>query len=176
MGGLGCEKSSTLGWCGVVENQAVSSVTQSCLTLCDPMDCSTPGFPVHHQLQELAQTHVHLVSDAIQLSHPLLSPSPPAFNLSQHHSFPVSQLFISGGQSIGASASVLPMNIQDWFPLGLTGLISLKSKGLSRVFSNTTVQKHHFFSTQLSLWSNSYIHTWLLEKPGLWLDRPLLAE
>ena len=64
-----------------------------------------------------------------------------------------------------ASASVLPMNIQDWFPLGLTSLISLQSKGLSRVFSNTTVQKHHFFNAQLSLWSNSHIHTWLLEKP-----------
>ena len=73
----------------------------------------------------------------------------------------------SGGQSTGvsASASVFPMNIQDWFPLGLNGLISLQSKGLSRVFSNTTVQKHQFFSTQLSLWSDSYIHTWLLEKP-----------
>ena len=80
-------------------------------------------------------------------------------------SFPMSQFFASGGQSIGASASVLPMNNQDWFPLGLTGLISLLSRGLSRVFSNTTVQKHHFFSTQLSLWSNSHIHTWLLEKP-----------
>ena len=82
-------------------------------------------------------------------------------------SFPVSQLFMSGGQSIGAStsASVLPMNIQDWFPLGLTGWISLQSQGLSRVFSNTTVQKHQFFSTQLSSQSNSHIHTWLLEKP-----------
>ena len=76
-------------------------------------------------------------------------------------SFPMSQLFTSGGRSIGvsASASVLPMNIQDWFPLGLTGLISLQSKGLSRVFSNTTVQKHQFFSAQPSLWSNSDIHT-----------------
>ena len=82
-------------------------------------------------------------------------------------SFSMSQFFASGGQSIGvsASASVLPMNIQDWFPLGLTDLISLQSKGLSRVFSNTTVQKHQFFSTQSSLWSNSHIHTWLLEKP-----------
>ena len=82
-------------------------------------------------------------------------------------SFPMSQFFASGGQSIGASpsASVLPMNIQDWFPLGWTGWISLQSKGLSRVFSNTTVQKHQFFGTQLSLWSNSHIHTWLLEKP-----------
>ena len=74
------------------------------------------------------------------------------------------QLFTSGGQSIGTSASVLPVNIQDLFPLELTGLISLQSKGLSRVF-NTTVQKHLFFSAQPSLWSNSHIHTWLLEKP-----------
>ena len=80
-------------------------------------------------------------------------------------SFPMSQFLTSGGQSIGASASVLPMNIKDWFPLGLTGWLSFQSKGLSRVFSNTTVQKHHFFSAQLSLWSNSHIHTWLLEKP-----------
>ena len=82
-------------------------------------------------------------------------------------SFPMNHFFTSGSQSIGASASasVLPMNIQDWFPLWLTGWISLQSKGLSRVFSNTTVQKHQFFSTQLSLWSNSHIHTWLLEKP-----------
>ena len=95
--------------------RSVSQFTQSCPTLCDPMDCSMPGFPVHHQLPELTQTHIHLVSDAIQPSHPLSSPSPPAFNLSQHQSFPVSQLFISGGQSIGVSvsASALPMNIQD---------------------------------------------------------------
>ena len=79
-------------------------------------------------------------------------------------SFPVSQFFASGGQSIGASASVLPMNVQEWFPLGLTGLISLQSKGLSTVFSNTTVQKHQFFSTQPYLPSNSHIHTWLLGK------------
>ena len=82
-------------------------------------------------------------------------------------SFQMSQLFASGGQSIGASVSksVLPMNIQNWFPLGLTGLISLHFKGPSRVFSNTTVQKHQFFGTQLSLGSNSHVHTWLLEKP-----------
>ena len=79
-------------------------------------------------------------------------------------SFPVSWLFASGDQSIGASASALPMNIQSWFPLGLAGLISLQSEGLSRVFSNTTIKKHQFFSTQISLWSNSQIHTWLLEK------------
>ena len=136
--------------------------SQSYLTLCDPMDCSTPSFPVHHQLLELTQTHVHWVGNAIQPSHPLLSPSPPVFNLSQHQGlFPMSQFFISGS----ALASVFPVNIQDWFPLGLTDLISLLSKGLSRVFSNTTVQKHQFFGAQLSLWSNSHIHTWLLEKP-----------
>ena len=88
-------------------------------------------------------------------------------SFSASRSFPVSQFFTSGGQSIGvsATASVLPMNSQDWFPSGWTGWISLKSKGLSKVFSNTTVQKHQFFSTQLSLKSNSHIHTWLLEKP-----------
>ena len=89
-------------------------------------------------------------------------------------SFPMSQLFASGGQSIAVSVSVLAMNIQDWFPLGWTGLMSLQSKGLTTVFSNTTVQKHHVFVTPLSLWSNSYIHTWLLEK--LWLYRPLSAK
>ena len=87
-------------------------------------------------------------------------------------SFPMSQFFTSSGQSIGVSTStlVLPMNIQNWFPSGLTGLISLQPKGLSRVFSNTTVQKHQFIDAQLSLWSNSHIHIWLLEKPWLWLD------
>ena len=82
-------------------------------------------------------------------------------------SFQMSQFFTSGGQSIGVSASTSlpPMNIQDWFHLGWTGWISLQSKGLSRVFSKTTVQKHQFFGTQLSLWSNSHIHAWLLEKP-----------
>ena len=135
--------------------------------LCDPMDCSTPGFPVHHQLLEFTQTYVHQVCDANQPSHPLSSPSP-ALSLSQHQgSFQMSQLFASGGQNIGVSAStsVLPMNTQNWSPLGWTGWISLQSKGLSRVFSNTTVQKYQFFSPQPSLWSNSHIHTWLLEKP-----------
>ena len=147
---------------------AFSLVAQLCLTLCETMDCSTPGFLVHHQLQELTQTHVHWVRDAIQPSHSLLSPSPLAFNLSQHQGFffSMSQFFASGGQSIevSASASVLPMNVWNWFPLGLTGWISLQSKWLSRVFSNTTVQKHQFFGAQFSLWSNSHIHTWLLEK------------
>ena len=93
-------------------------------------------------------------------------------------SFQKSQLFTSGGQRTGvsASASVLPMNIQDWFPLGWTGCISLQSKGLARVFSNTTVQKHQVFHAQLSLRSNSHLHTSLLEKPELWLDGPLLAK
>ena len=91
-----------------------SPVAQSCPTVCDPMDCSTPDFPVHHQLPKLAQTHVHRVGDAIQPSHPLSSPSPPAFNLSQHQGLFKSQLFASGGQSVGRSASalVLPVNIQ----------------------------------------------------------------
>ena len=93
-------------------------------------------------------------------------------------SFPVSQLFPWGGQSTGvsASASVLPMNTQDWSPLGWTGWISLQSKGLSRVSSNTTVQKHQFFSAQLSSQSNSHIHTWPLEKPQHWLNGPLLTK
>ena len=129
------------------------SVAQSCLTLCHGRDCSTPGLPVHHQFLEFTQTHVHRVSHAIQPSHPLSFPSPPALNLSQHQGlFHMSQLFTSGGQSIGVSAStsVLPMNTQDRPPLGWTGWISLLSKGHTRVFSNNTVQKHQFFGAQLS--------------------------
>ena len=144
------------------------SVAQSCPTLCDPMNCSTPGVPVHHQLLEFTQTHVHRVRDAIQPSHPWSSPSPPARqSLPASESFPMSQLFAWGGQSIGVSAlaSVLPKNTQGWSPLEGTGWISLQSKGLSRVFSNTTVQKHQFFGTQLSSQSNSHIHTWPPEKP-----------
>ena len=133
------------------------SIAQSCLTLWDPMDCSMPGFPVLHHLPEFVQTHVHWVVDVIQTSHPVISFSSCLLSFPVSGSFPMSQLFPSGGQSIGtsASASVLPMNIQDWFPLGWIGWISLLSKGLSIVFSNTTVRKHHFFSTQLSLYSNS---------------------
>ena len=101
--------------------------------------------------------------------HPTISCSVIPFSCLQSFpasgSFPMTQLFASSGQSIGASASVLPMNIQGWSPLGLTDWISLQSKGLSRVFSSTTVRKHQFFSTQPSLWSNSHSHTWLLEKP-----------
>ena len=130
-----------------------SSVTQSCLTLCNPMNYSMPGFPVNHQLLESTQTQVRWVCDAIQPFHPLSSPSPPTLNLSSNRSFQMSQLFASGGQSIGVSAStsVLAMNTQDWSHLGWTGWISLQSRGFSRVFSNTTVQKHKFFSAQLSL-------------------------
>ena len=107
-----------------------------------------------------------------QWCHPTISPPVILFSscfqfCPASGSFPVSKFFISGSQSIGASASasVLPMNTRDWFPLRLTDLISLQSKRLSRVFSNTTVRKHQFFGAQLSLWSNSHIHTWLLEKP-----------
>ena len=132
------------------------SVAQSCPALCDPVDCSTTGWPVLHCLLQLAQTHVHWAGDAIQPSHPLLPPSPCPHSFPASGSFPVNRVFASGGQSIGASASasVLPVIIQDWFPLGLTGLI-LQSKGLSRVFSSTTVRKHQVFSPQPSLWSNS---------------------
>ena len=140
------------------------SLAQLCLTLCNPMDCSTLGFPVLHHLPEFAQTQVRWVSDAIQPSHPLLSSSPPAQSSPASESFPMSRLFASEGQSIGtsASASVLPMNIQGWFPLRLTGLISLQSREFSKVFSSTAVRKHHLFHAQPSLWSNSHIHTWLL--------------
>ena len=104
--------------------------------------------------------------------HPAISSSVVPFSscpqsLATSESFPMSQLFTWGGQSIGVSAlaSVLPMNTHDWSPLGWTGWISLQSKGLARVFSNTTVQKHQFFNAQLSSQSNSHIHTWPLEKP-----------
>jgi len=127
-----------------------TSVAQSCQTLYDPMICSTSGLPVHHQLPESTQTHVHRVGDAIQPSHPLSSPSPPVLNLSQHQGL---FQWISSSHEV---AKVLefqlhhPMNTQDWSPLGWTGWISLQSKGLSRV-SDTTVQKHQFFGTQLFL-------------------------
>ena len=148
-----------------------SSVAQSCLTRCNSMNRSTPGLLVHCQLPEFTQTRVHQVSDAIQPSHPLSSPSPASIScpqsLTASESFPMSQLFAWGGQRIGVSAlaSLLPKNTQDWSPLEWTDWISLQSKGLSRVSSNTTVQKHQFFTTQLSSQSNSHIHTWLLEKP-----------
>ena len=139
--------------------------SQSCPTLCDPMNSSTPGLCVQHQLPESTQTCVHWVGDAIQQSHPLPSPSPPALNLSQHQGLFKWVSSLHQVAKVLASTSVLPMNTQGWSPLGWTGLISLQSKGLSRVFSNTTVQKHQFFGAQLSSQSNSHIHTGPLEKP-----------
>ena len=123
--------------------------------------CPSPTPRVHSNPCPLSRwCHPTILSSVVPFSScPQASPA--------SGSFPVSQLFSWGGQSIGvsASASVLPMNTQDWSPLGWTGWISLQSKGLSRVFSNTTVQKHQFFGTQLSSLSNSHIHTWPLEKP-----------
>ena len=137
------------------------SVAQLCPTLCDPMDCSMPGFPVHHQLLDLAQSHVLGIGDAIQSTYPLSPLSPPTLNLSQHQDlFQESSLHIKWS-NIGASgsASVLPMTNQGWFPLGLTGLISLLSNRHSRVFSGTRVWKHQFFYAQPSLWSISHLYT-----------------
>ena len=143
-----------------------------------------------HELQQSASLSItnsrsspKPVSPLSQWCHPTISSSvipfsscPQSFPASG--SFPVSQHFASGGQSIAVSdsTSVLPMNTQDWSPPGWTGWISLQSKGLSRVFSNTTVQKHQFFSSQLSSQSNSHMHNWPLEKTYLWLDGPLLAK
>ena len=125
-----------------------SSVAQSCPTLCDPMNCSTPGLPVHHQLPEFTQTHVHQVGDAI---HPAISSSVVPFSsfsesLSASESFPTCQQFAWGGQSVGVSAlaSVLPMNTQDWSLLEWTDWISLQSKGLSRVFSTPQFKSMNF--------------------------------
>ena len=157
------QKSSDLYW-----SVQFSSVAQSCPTLCDPMNHSTPGLPVHHHLPEFTQTHVHQVHDAIQPSHSLSSPSPPALNpFPASESFPLSQLFAWGGQSTGASAlaSFLPKNSPGWSPSEWTGWISLQFNRLSGVFSHTTVQKHQFFSAQPSSQSNSHIHTWPQEKP-----------
>ena len=221
---------------------------QSCPTLCDPIDCSLPGYSVHgifpgkntewvaisfsrgtppfRGLNPCLLCLLHwqvdsLLFSSVQSNHSVMSdslwtcglqharpscpsPIPGVYSnscpssqrchttistfvipFSSHclsfpasQSFPMRQLFASGGQSIGvsASASVLPMNFQDWFPLGLTDWISLLSKGLSRVFFNSKVQKHQLFGSQPSLWPNSHIPTRLLEKPQLWLDGPWLAK
>ena len=132
---------------------SVGSVSQSCPTLCDPMDCSTPGLPVHHQLLEFIETYVDWVGDAIQPSHPLLTPSPPALIFPSIKVFSnESILRIRWPKYWSFSFNIVhPMNIHDWFPFGWTGWISFHSKGLSWVFSNTTVQKHQFFGAQLSL-------------------------
>ena len=115
------------------------------------MDCSTPGFPAHHQLLELTQTHVHPGSDDIQPSHPLLAPYSPAFNLSQHQGL---FQWVSSSHQVAKVLELQlqhPMNIQCWFILGLTSLTSLLSKELSKVFSNTMVRKHQFFGVQPAL-------------------------
>ena len=136
------------------------------------------GLPGLHCLLEFAQIHVHWVSDAIQPSHVLLVPSPPAFNLSQHQGL---YQWVSSSHQMAkdwsSSFSITPSNEYSGLTsLGLTGLICLLSKWLSRVFSSTTIQKHQFFDTQPFLWSNSHIHTWLLEKSELWLYRNLSAK
>ena len=151
-----------------IAGRGCCSVAQSCPTLCSPMDCSMPGPPCSSPSPGICSNSCPVS----QWCHPTILPSVFPFSscllsFPASGSFPKSQLLASGGQTTGASASasVLLMNIQGWFPLRLTGLISLQSKGLSRVFSNTTVQKHQFFGAQPSLRSNSHIHTWLLEKP-----------
>ena len=158
-----------------LQNQHVDSnwvQSFSHVWLCDPTDCSTPGLPVFHRLPELTQTHVHWISDAIRPTCPLL-PSPPAFSLSQHQG-----LF----QEVGSSHQVvkvlelqhqLPMNIQGWLPLGLTALLSLQFKGLSRVFSKPIIRKWQFFGTQT--FYGPTLRS-ILEKPSLWLGGPLLAK
>ena len=127
----------------------------------------TPSLSVPYHLPEFAQVHVHCISDAIQPSHPdtLFSSCPQSFPASG--AFPASQLFASGDQNVGAStsASVLPMNIQGWLPLRLTGLISLLSKEVARVFSSTTIRRHQFFGPLSSLQSSSHNYTWPLERP-----------
>ena len=150
-----------------------SSVAQSCLSLCNPMNRSTPGLPVHHQFLESTQTHVHWVSDAIQPSHPLSSPSPSAPNPSQHWSFGHWSLVFSNESTLhirwpkywSFSFSISPSNEHP-------GLISFRMNWLDLLAvqgtlksPNTTVQKHQFFGAQFSSLSNSHIHTWLLEKP-----------
>ena len=161
-------KLETYAWCALAKTEPIlgstvgsqltcrcccCSVALLCQTLCGPTDCSTPGFPVLHHIPELAQTHVHQVCDAVQPSHSLTSPSPRAFNLSQHQGL---FQWISSSHQVAEvlefqlqSASVLPMNIQDWFPLGLTGWISLQSNRLSRVF--WTQQFNSINSSALSL-------------------------
>ena len=140
-----------------------SLVAQSCPTLCNPVNRSTPGLPFHHHLHSRPSSpwcHPAISSSVI-----LFSSCPQSLPASE--SFPMSQLFAWSDQStrVSALASFLPKKSHGWSPLGWTGWTSLQSKGLSRVFSNTTVQKHQFFGTQLSSQSNSHIHTWPLEKP-----------
>ena len=142
---------SLFSWTLAFSSVQFSSVALLCPTLCDPMNCSTLGLPIHHQLPESTQTHVHCVGDAIQPFHPLSSHSPPALNPSQH------QGLLKWVSLLHQVAKVLefqlqhPMNTPDWSPLEWIGWIFSQSKGLWRVFSNTTVQKHQFFRAQLPL-------------------------
>ena len=145
----------------------ISSV-QSRSTLCDPMNHSMPGFPVHHQLPEFTQTHVHRIGDAIQPSHPLSSPSPPAPNPSQHQGL---FKWVSSSHQV-AKVSEFQFQHQSFQWIYRTnflqdGLIRspCSPRDSSTVFSNITVQKHQVFGAQLSSQSNSHIHTWPLEKP-----------
>ena len=147
----------------MTETQSVqfSSVAKSYPTLCDPTNCTTSGLPVHHQLLEFTQTQVHWVSDAIQPSHPLFSPSSPAFNLSQHQGL---FQWVSSSHQVAKywsfSINISSSNEHIGSPLGWTGWISLQSEGLSRVFFNTTVQKHPFFGAQLPfLFTTNCTHT-----------------
>ena len=142
------------------------------------MDCSMPGFPTLYHLPQFAQTHViklMMPSNYLILCHPLLL-LPSLFPSIRVFSNVLVLCISWRSIEASASASVLPMNIQDWFPLGLNGWISLQSKGLSRVFFSTRVWKYQFFSAQPSLWSNSHICIWLLEKTYLWLYGPLYAK
>ena len=142
------------------------SVTELCPTLYNPKECSRPGFLV--LTLSLSLLRLMSIESVIPSNHLILCHLPSYHQFfPASESFPVSQLFTSNDQSIeaSASASVLRMNIQDWFHLALTCLISLQSKGLSKVFSNTTLRKHQFFGAQPSLWYNSHTHTWLLGKP-----------
>ena len=151
------------------------SVTQLYPTLCNPWTAAHQAslfFSISWGLLKLMSIGSVMPSNHLILCHPFSCPQ----SFQAPGSFPMSWLCASGGQSIGASASVLPMNIQGWFPLGLISSISFLSKGLPRVFSSTTIRKHQFFGAQPSLWSNSHIHAWLLEKPYLWLDETSLAK
>ena len=144
----------------------VRSLSRSVTSLCDSVDCSTPDCSVLHCLREFAQI-LSIKSVMLRPSHPLLPLLHSPWSFPASGSFPARQFFISGGQSIGASTSesVLPMSIQGWFPLRLTGFISLLSKGLSGVFSSTTVRRHQLFGTLLSLQSSSHNRTWPLGRP-----------
>ena len=150
----------------ILRNVQFSLVTQSCPTLCNSMDCSMPGLHIPHHLPNVAQDHVRCISDTIQPSQPPMPSSSP-LNLSQHQGLSQRVNSSSGDQSIGASASasVLPMSIQCWFPLRLTGLISLLPEGLSEVFSSTIVWKWQFYGALPSLRSSSQKRAWPLGRP-----------